>query len=126
MAFRRKMHDAIDLLAKHHIGHRRLIADVDLVKSIARIASNLRERNRTRGIGELIDIDNPDAEIAHQMTADRRTNKSRPAGDQNLHQFPSSPYRNPLSTVANAGALRSLSDRTGAAPPSGQSIPISG
>ena len=129
MALGGQMHDGVDALVLHHLLHRIAVADVELVEAVVRAAGDVSGRAFARGIGQLVDIDDVDAEVAHQMAAHRRPDEAASAGDHDFHALRSRQVQNEscAGDVGKQGRCRDPCRRAWARGlASGQSMPIAG
>ena len=85
MALRRQMHDGIGIEASKRFGDGRTIADVGAAETKARMVLHRSERGEIAGIGQLVDDEHVVLGVADQMPHQRRSDKTRAAGNHNLH-----------------------------------------
>ena len=88
MAFRSQVHHGIRLVLCEYAVEFGAVANIHLLKSIARIACYLSQRFQIAGISQLIDIDDRVLGVLDNMTDNGRTDKARAAGNKDFfHKF---------------------------------------
>ena len=88
MAFRSQVHHGIRLVLCEYAVEFGAVANIHLLKSIARIACYLGQRFQIAGISQLIDIDDRVLGVLDNMTDNGRTDKARAAGNKDFfHKF---------------------------------------
>ena len=122
MRFGGQMHDRIGAVGDEHPVERGAVADIGLLKMIARAFGDVGDVLKTGRVGQRVEIDYVVA-TRHGEAHHGRADEPCPASHQNLHAAPS--QSNGLCKSARRGATASFSLRTEAAG-SGQSMPISG
>jgi hypothetical protein len=63
------------------------IADIGLEKRIGAMPADGIQRPQIGRVGELVDIEHVDAELAHEVAAHRRTDEARAPGDEYPHEM---------------------------------------
>src|ERR1700730_19337734 len=81
MTFRRQMHDGIRIESCKQIGDRRAIADVGAAETIAPMALDRLQRGKVSGVSQLVDDQHVMAGVADQVTDQRRSDETSPAGN---------------------------------------------
>ena len=84
MAFGCQMHHHSRLILGKNLGNSCFITDISLLKAIATVAANPRQRLEIAGIGQLIDIDHIKACMAKNISDDGATNKARTTCNKNV------------------------------------------
>ena len=88
MAFRSQVHHGIRLVLCEYAVEFSAVANIHLLKSIARIIGYLGQRFQIAGISQLIDIDDRVLGVLDNMTDNGRTDKARAAGNKDFfHKF---------------------------------------
>ena len=88
MTFRRQVHHGIGLVLCEYAVMLGAVANIHLLKSIARIIGYLGQRFQIAGISQLIDIDDVILGVLENMTENGRADKARAAGNKDfLHKF---------------------------------------
>jgi len=123
MAFRGKMHHGIGTLRAEDTRDSGLVANVGLVKPVARVGCNACHVVKAGGIGELVDVDHV-MPLRNRQAHYGRANETCAAGHQNFHVAAS--YVNGLRNAAKLWALASLSDKMAPRVSPPQSMPRSG
>ena len=88
MTFRSQVHHGIRLVLCEYAVEFGAVANIHLLKSIARIIGYLGQRFQIAGISQLIDIDDRVLGVLDNMTDNGRTDKARAAGNKDFfHKF---------------------------------------
>ncbi len=121
MAFGGQMHHRIGLMRRKCRIQRRTVADIGMDKGIVRALRRLGHIVQTGRIGQRIEVDHL-MPARNRQTHHGRSDKTGPAGDEQLHAPPS--HVKGLSNAANPCAVASLSESRASAPSGiGQSMP---
>lgn len=84
MAFRSQVHHGIRLVLCEYAVEFGSVANIHLLKSVARIIGYLGQRFQIAGISQLIDIDDRVLSVLDNMTDNGRTDKARAAGNKDF------------------------------------------
>ena len=133
MAFRGKVQHPVRLLCRHDIGHRGLVADIELQQLVTRAGGDLCQRLQVRRISQLVDHHDVVIGIGMQPAHKCRSDKASAAGDYGFHIV------NPFLSAGDGGYILkrtgrsfkrgcflSLSEMVISSTGTGQSMPISG
>ena len=78
------MHHCVGLVFAEYARHFRGIADIDLLKAVARIVRDRSQRLQVARVSQFVDIDHAAIGIVDELTDDCRTDESGSAGDEYL------------------------------------------
>ena len=81
MRFGGQMQYCVGLEGAQQPGHGGAVADIALMKAVARIVLNRLQRIEVGGIGQLVEVQHLGADLADQEPTYRRADKPGPAGD---------------------------------------------
>src|SRR5262249_22319968 len=103
----RQMHDRVRAVLGKNSAEDRSIADIRLLKSVARAAGDRFEGLRVSSVCQLVEIDHMDVGLANQMVAERRADETGAAGDEDtpLHLSDRRRKRKPLHLTPPAAEV---------------------
>lgn len=85
MAFGGQVHDGIGLVLGKDTVQLGAVANIDLLKRVARAGAALGQRGQVARVGQLIDIDDAVARVANDVAHQGGANKAGTAGNQEFH-----------------------------------------
>ena len=85
MAFGGQVHDGIGLVLGKDAVEFCAVANIDLLKRVARAGAALGQRGQVARVGQLIDIDDAVARVANDVAHQGGANKAGTAGNQEFH-----------------------------------------
>lgn len=85
MALCSEMHNGIGLFETQDVGHRRAVANIDLIEGVVRAILDWLERGKISCVRQAIDVDGLHAKVADQHANESRADKSGPTANDNLH-----------------------------------------
>ena len=113
VAFRRQMHDSVRPKIGKRMRQCGAIADVGFQKAIVRSIVNGCQRSRIAGVGQLVDVENLDTDIAYEITDERRSDEACSSGYKGSHgrlkarlrQVPEAPYPSRIGAAESLSAI---------------------
>ncbi len=126
-----QMHHGLGLERGEGPVHGRTIGDIGLEEVIALGAAHGRERLEIGRVGQLIDVQDLDADTADEVAHEGRSDEAGPAGNDDAHDATPGPQAPPVKTnedfrSASRGRRLSLSDRITSEAVTGQGMPSAG
>ena len=82
----RQVHDRVRLELGQGATDHRAVADIGLQELVVRVVRDAGQRFEVAGVGQLVEVEHLVLGVIEQVANQRRTNKTRAAGDQNTHE----------------------------------------